>query len=310
MKKKLSIVYDITKRCPWNCAICCMGASSDKAVCGDEPLLSEKLQMIDNIAQVRCMRDVRIDFSGGEIFTNMDHVQVIEHAASLLGRENIGISTSGYRVDDTLAKQLSACVSECEMTMDTVPDCEYPLRPKGYASAAAKALPYLKKYGITTGIQTVLARSNCNEKMLRDMYGWICSHEVDNWSLLKFYPSGRGAAYQEEKLTKEEELWAVRYITEMNDENLSVHKPQIDFHYTMEGHKKYTAECRCVKKSIGILPNGDVTACFWAVDACTGIIDTKFRLGNLREQQLTDIISGKEALYWLKCSHHCELGAA
>lgn len=106
MKKKLSIVYDITKRCPWNCAICCMGASSDKAVCGDEPLLSEKLQMIDNIAQVRRMRDVRIDFSGGEIFTNMDHVQVIEHAASLLGRE---ISVSAHQAIAWMTLSQNSC---------------------------------------------------------------------------------------------------------------------------------------------------------------------------------------------------------
>lgn len=308
MKSDLTIVYDVTGKCPWNCPICCMGATSGGS--GDELTYEEKKQVVEKIAQAGQIRNVRVDFSGGEIFTDMNNVEVIEYAAGLLGRENIGISASGYRIDDAMAKRLAGCVSDCEMTMDTPPGCKYALRPKGYAIAAARAIPFLKKYGITTGIQTVLAHSNCNAENLCALYDWLCGQGVDCWSILRFYPSGRGAAYPKERISEEEEAWAVRFITEMGNANPQKTKPAIDFHYTMKGHKKHSLECRCVKKSIGIMPNGDVTSCFWAVDAGTGIIDAKYRLGNLRQQSLIEIIQGEKAAYWLNCYHSCELGAA
>lgn len=310
MKDYLSIVYDMTALCPWNCPICCMGATTDQSVCSRELSYEQKLEVIKKIADAARLRNIRIDFSGGELFTDERNVNVIEYASRLLGQEHIGISSSGYKIDDRMARRLSNCISECEMTMDTVPGRPYPLRPAGYALTAAKAVPFLKKHGITTGIQTVLARSNCREDILRDLYQWICNEGIDCWSLLKFYPSGRGKAYPQEKLDPEQEDWAVRFIQEMHEANPSGEKPKVDFHYTMKGHPKHSAECRCVKKSIGIMPDGNVTSCFWAVDADTGIISPKFSLGNLKEQSLTDIINGEKAAYWLDCSHHCELEAA
>ena len=310
MKDKLSIVYDMTLRCPWDCPICCMGAKTEQSACRQELSFDQKLEVIDKIAEATQLRDIRVDFSGGEIFTDLRNVEVIEYAARLLGQDRIGISSSGFRIDDEMALRLSQCISECEMTMDTAPGQPYPLRPMGYAIAAAKAAPFLKKHGISTGIQTVLARSNCREDILRNVYKWVCQEGIDCWSLLKFYPSGRGAAYPHEKLDPDQEVWAVRFIQQLDEANPSPDKPKVDFHYTMKGHPKHSDECRCVKKSIGIMPDGSVTSCFWAVDANTGIIAPKFKLGNLREQSLTDIISGAAAKYWLCCSHHCELTAA
>lgn len=310
MKSKLSVIYDITKKCPWDCSICCMGACSGSDALKDELSLECKLRLMDDLKQVNQFRDVSIDFSGGEIFTNMDNVMVVEKAASLLGKERVGISTSGFLVDDKLAERLSHCISECEMTMDVVPGQHYALRPVGYAVAAAKAIPHLQRYGINVGIQTVLAHSNCNEKVLQDIYCYLCEAGVEQWSILKFYPSGRGANYASEVLTKAEEEWAVKFITALDYANTSVTKPKIDFHYTMKGHKKTSTECRCVRKSIGILPNGMVTSCFWAVDSTTGIVDPKYMLGSVKESDLVEILNNKKSAYWLACSHVCELSVA
>lgn len=310
MKSKLSVIYDITKKCPWDCSICCMGACSGDDALMDELSLECKMRLMDDLKQVNQFRDVSIDFSGGEIFTNMDNVMVVEKAASLLGKDRVGISTSGFLVDDKLAERLSYCISECEMTMDVVPGQHYALRPIGYAVAAARAIPHLQRYGINVGIQTVLARSNCNEKALQDIYRYLCEAGVDQWSILKFYPSGRGANYASEVLTKAEEEWAVKFITALDDANTSVNKPKIDFHYTMKGHKKFSTDCRCVRKSIGILPDGMVTSCFWAVDSTTGIIDPKYMLGSVKESSLVEILNNKKSAYWLACSHVCELSVA
>lgn len=306
----LTIVYDVTRVCPWNCSICCMGAQPKRGDAFSELSKERKLAMMDELAEVKKSRDVRIDFSGGEVFTDMENLKVIRRAAEVLGREKVGVSSSGYRVDDALAAELSEMISDCELTMDTVPGLEYRLRPVGYAHAAAHAVPHLKRHGIRVGIQTVLANSNCNSEMLADIYCWLCEHGVDQWSLLRFYPSGRGANHREEILSPETEQNAVRFIQALDGSNTNPVKPEVDFHYTIRGHKKFTEECRCVKKSIGILPNGDVTACFWAVNADTGVVDPRYFLGSLRTHSLPEILEGAAARYWQNGSHLCGLKAA
>lgn len=307
---KLSVIYDITKKCPWNCNICCMGAvSTCEALKGELPL-DRKLSLMNDLLEVDQTRDVYIDFSGGEIFTNMDNLLVVERAALLLGKEKIGISSSGFKMSDSLAERLSYCISDFEMTMDVVPGCPYALRPMGYSEVAAKALPHLQKYGIRAGIQTVLAHSNCNENNLRELYRYLCEMKVGNWSLLKFYPSGRGARYKQEVLTSDEESWAVKFITELDASNSAKDKPEVDFHYTMKGHKKYTSECRCVRRSIGIMPDGSVTSCFWAIDANTGIVDTKYLLGSVVNNTVGEILNSEKSAYWMRCPHKCEFVAA
>ncbi len=310
MNSKLSVVYDVTKKCPWNCSICCMGAISTCKALEGELSLERKLSLMDDLAEVNQTRDVHIDFSGGEIFTNMDHLLVIEKAASLLGKGKIGVSTSGFMMSDSLAERLSHSVNDCELTMDTIPGCAYSLRPTGYAVAAANAIPHLQKYGIRTGIQTVLAHSNCTEQILGGLYEYLCKVGIDNWSLLKFYPSGRGKDYIHECLTDEETAWAIKFITDLDTSNHSNQKPEIDFHYTMKGHKKYSSECRCVRKSIGILPDGTVTSCFWAVDSSTNVVSPKYLLGSVKRNTIGEILKGEKAMYWMSCAHKCDLSVA
>ena len=308
MKEPLSIVYDMTKLCPWSCPICCMGATSEREACQDELPLAHKLALMEEIQDLEC--PVKLDFSGGEFLTNPENLTVIERAAALLGREWIGVSASGWHIDGDTAARLSACCAECEMTMDTLPCRTYALRPAAYAAAAAKAVPPLRAHGVRIGIQTVLARSNTNPSNLTELYSWLCENGVDEWSLLRFYPSGRGAAFSDECLSPDLERWAVRFIQRLDRENPSPRKPSVNFHYTMAGHPKSSSECRCVHKSIGILPNGTVTACFWAVDANTGVVDPKFLLGSLRESTLKEILDSAAAAYWTAEPHCCELGVS
>ena len=51
----------------------------------------------------------------------------------------------------------------------------------------------------------------------------------------------------------------------------------------MPGTEK-SPECRCVRKSIGILPDGKVTACFWELEEGGKLTDNKFLLGDIREE--------------------------
>lgn len=311
MSRNISIVYDVTAHCPWNCSICCMGATRDESCRNKELSLEQKLDVARQVKELsENGYDVRIDLSGGEIFTDIDsHKKLISALSSSLGKENVGISCSGYKIDQSLADFLGNTVHDVEMTMDVVPFRPYKLRPVGYSVAAAKAVQFLKSSGCAIGIQTVVSKYNCSYNDALAIYAWICANNVDNWSILRFFPSGRGAAFPEAQMNDAECESYVHMVQHMAESIPSDNKPEVDFHYLMPGHKKHTDVCRCVRHSIGILPNGDVVACFWALDSNTGTIDPKFLLGNVKKNTLLEILNGERARYWSDCSHCCELAA-
>lgn len=308
--KKLSVIYDVTALCPWDCAICCMGATSDSSCRNDELTQAQKLDVVCQIKELsENGYDVSIDLSGGEIFTDISaHSELISAFSEALGRDKVGLSCSGYKITDELAEFLGRNVHDVEMTMDVVPYRPYSLRPVGYSVAAAKAVALLKAAGCKVGLQTVVSNYNNSYADALAVYAWACANGVDNWSILRFFPSGRGASYPEAAMTDAQCEKYVHMVQVMFEGVLADNKPEVDFHYLMPGHKKHTNVCRCVRHSIGILPNGDVVSCFWALDGSTGAIAPKFLLGNVKDNSLLEILNGEKAHYWSDCEHCCELG--
>lgn len=157
--KKLSIIYDVTALCPWNCNICCMGATNDKTCKNNELTQAQKLDVVRQIKELsENGYDIHIDLSGGELFTDVPaHTELLSAFSSALGRNKIGVSCFGYGITDKIAEFLGKTVHDVEMTMDVVPYRPYKLRPVGYSVAAAKAVPLLKSAGCEVGLQTVQA---------------------------------------------------------------------------------------------------------------------------------------------------------
>lgn len=295
----LSIIWNITNKCPWDCAFCVMDASfnCERA----ELALEQKLAVIKNIDIKNC----KIDTSGGEVlFNKEENIKVLTALSEKFGKENVGVSTSGFGMDDKLANDLSLIVSDVEMTMDAIPGRIYEYRPIGYHKTAGRAAVVLKENGVYVGLQTVLTRVHYEQRdILAQLYLWMKENQVDEWSLIKYFPSGRGERFEELALSEEENRELVDYI-----ERLCVNEtgPKLDVHYLLPGSTK-DDQCRCVKKSIGILPDGSVTSCFWGLDENGSIKDSKFYLGNLLEEKLSEILSGENAQYWLQYCGKCPL---
>jgi sulfatase maturation enzyme AslB (radical SAM superfamily) len=286
-----------------------MGASSDKSCRRNELILEQKLDVARQVKELsENGYDVRVDLSGGELFTDIPaHTKVLSAFSSLLGKDKVGVSCSGFKIDKKLAEFLSKTVHDVEMTMDVAPHIPYKLRPGGYSIAAANAAVLLKAAGCKVGLQTVASTYNSNYAAALAVFAWACANNVDNWSILRFFPSGRGAAYPEAAMNDAQCEAYVHMVQNMAAAVPVENKPKVDFHYLMPGHEKYTDVCRCVRHSIGILPNGDVVACFWALDSSTGAVDPKFLLGNVKDNTLLEILNGEKARYWSDCEHCCEL---
>lgn len=297
--EKLSIIWNVTYKCPWNCKFCVMDAGNN---CSKKELsLEEKLRICENID----VPNVRIDLSGGEVMLDKDsHLKLIDELSAKLGKDNVGISSSGFRVNDELGEYLSSRISDFEMTMDAVPGRSYEYREDAYHNTAGKAVKHLKDKGVFTGLQTVLTREHYDHpEYLEELKDWILENKVDEWSLIKYFPSGRGCNYPHLALSDEENLELVERVKNLCSDH---HELNLDVHYLLPGSSK-SHECRCVKKSIGILPDGNVTACFWGLDGKGAIKDSKFYLGNILEKPLSEILKGENAVYWKKSCGECPL---
>ena len=287
----LSVIWNVTNKCPWQCKFCIMDAGMD---CSKKELvMKEKLKICENID----IKNVRIDFSGGEFMLEKDnHFKLIKVMSQKFGKANIGISTSGYGIGENEAEFLASKVSDVEMTMDAVPGVKYPYRQDEYHRMAGQAVKVLKKHGICVGLQTVLTKEHLrNESLLENLLQWMTDNHVDKWSLIRYFSYGRGHRFQNLEMSEEENCQVVSFVKELCNKDRNA--PELDIHYLLPGSLK-DGSCRCVKKSVGILPDGSVTSCFWGLNENGSIKDDRFYLGNLLEKPLSEILQSENAKYW------------
>lgn len=295
----LSIIWNVTNRCPWNCAFCVMDAGIN---CSRAELsMEDKMKAINHLTGIDC----KVDLSGGEVMLNRnDHMPLIKALSKKIGKKHLGISCSGAFIGPQEAVFLAENVSGVEMTMDAVPDRGFTNRPEHYHEIAGQAADHLKRAGVNVGLQTVVTREHLNNPFILDeLYAWMHEHQIDEWSLIRYFPAGRGINYPELELSDEENRILVNYVKNLCE---CGNVPNLDIHYLMPGSGK-DSYCRCVKKSIGILPDGSVTACFWGLDIRGNIKDSKFYLGNIRDDTLSNILKSNNAKYWFDYCGKCPL---
>jgi MoaA/NifB/PqqE/SkfB family radical SAM enzyme len=296
----LSVIWNSTNRCFYDCVFCVTDSSPNCK--RTELTLEEKLTVIKHLDGVEC----RVDLSGGEVMLDRKtHLPLIKELSRTIGRERVGISCSGKYIDEKIAAFLAEHVADVEMTMDAHPDRPFPNRPSKYHATAEKAARLLIAAGVKVGIQTVITRDHFeNQGLLDELHGFLCSLGVSEWSLLRYFPSGRGANHPKLELSESENRALVERARRLCA--CRPDSPKLDIHYLMPGTDKDTS-CRCVQKSVGIMPNGDVTACFWGLDK-NGNIDERFLLGNIVKTPLAQILEGENSRYWNGYCGGCPLG--
>lgn len=300
-----SIIWNLTRACVWNCSFCCVAAeyipkfNSEKNSC--TTLESElnyecKKKVIDNLEKGK----YRIDFSGGELLIDPCNINLIRYASDKLGKENIGVSISGAFVDDNVVALLKDKVNDVEITLDYVPYKYYQMRPIGYHEYAANAMIKLKKAGIHVGVQTVITKENISKEKLLKLFEWIEENNIDEWSILRFFQSGRGQENFEVP-SHRQYVEMVNYVKKITVNS----KVKVHFQYLLPNHDGFTLECRAVKKSIGILPDGTVTGCFWALDKNMRPINDEFILGKVPEMSIDEILRNEKSMNFLQSKKKC-----
>jgi MoaA/NifB/PqqE/SkfB family radical SAM enzyme len=199
---------------------------------------------------------------------------------------------TGSKITDAKLEILKK-VSVVEFTIDNLPDVENLLRPRGYNLASMIAMKKCVAVGVKTRAVTVLYPTTMTEKNLESIYRWLCENGISEWELLRFYPVGRGIKLAELTPSNSEYLKTMKFLRGLHGFT------KIFFQHSLrilEG----TIKCPAVVDSIGILPDGTVTACAWAIDDnCRPY--PGFRLGKLPEDDLDEILENA-----LKIPEYCK----
>ncbi|MFH0814567.1 MAG: radical SAM/SPASM domain-containing protein [Candidatus Falkowbacteria bacterium] len=284
----MDAIWNLTRACPWDCEICCVSGlhvctttkhlvQSNAKEKGEELTLAEKLTVLKMLAD----KDCEIDFSGGDPLYYDEDFRVVEQATRWLPSRKIGVSMTGSKITDAKLELLQR-VGVTEFTLDNLPETENPFRPRGYNPASMVAMKKCIAAGIKTRAVTVLYPVTMTENNLASIYRWLCENGIAEWELLRFYPVGRATKLAKIAPSNQEYLKAMQFLRGLHGFT------RIFFQHSLrmlEG----TVKCPAVIDSIGILPDGQVTACAWALDEyCKHF--KGFRLGKLPEETLDQIL--------------------
>ncbi len=111
----IHVIWNITKVCPYNCAIC---ATHDDA--REELSTEEKLQVLNHIFSAKDSIST-LDFAGGDPMYSNGIRNVIMQAINSLGEEHVSITTTGKGIqatNDISEEERNKLLKRCEITID------------------------------------------------------------------------------------------------------------------------------------------------------------------------------------------------
>lgn len=292
----MEAIWNLTRICPWNCSICCMSAiyaiQTNKIYLqryeqnhGRELSFNEKLQILELL----CNQGFSVDFSGGDPLYTSEDLWIVEHATHLLPAKKISVSTTGKDFSDQKLQVLKK-VGVVELTIDALPERKINTRPHGYNFASYSALKKCIENGINARAVTVLTRNSLREESLSELYRTLCYIGVPEWEVLRFYPVGRAKKMWHMTPTEDELKQTMSFLLTLTGATRVVFQhslPKLN-----EGHDY---DCVAGREKIGILPDGTVTACAWALDYDKPI--EEFKLGRLPNDDLASILDLSQSIY-------------
>lgn len=279
-------IWNLTNKCPWDCKFCCVSAKqatiASKKAGLEQPAYEElglesKMEILSQLIE----NGIKIDFSGGDALYFEDDYAVIGKAVECLPKNMINVSTTGVVFNKRKFDMLTR-VGKVEMTLDNLDSVANPWRPKGYNTASMRALKKLAAAGIRCSAVTILYPLTAARENLASLHRWLCENRIPQWDILKFSPVGRGSQYADLILPDKEYLETMQFVERLGG------PIRIAFQHSLRALAGKCA-CRAARETIGILPDGVVVSCAWALDH-EGRPLNGFCLGKLPEEKLSGIL--------------------
>ncbi len=295
------IIWNLTRVCPWDCKFCCVSAvhAKNKSLANiqrkNELSFDDKITVLEMLAK----RDWDIDFSGGDPLFYDDDRRVVRYATDIISKDRLSISVTGLRIDSD-AIDLMSKVGSVEFTIDYLLGGEVLYRPRGYIRSSMKAIELLAKTDVKVTAVTVLYGLGLPLERLRVIYDWLCDNNVWSWSVLRFCPVGSGVNFRRLAMKDSDYIRLVEYVQSFSGST------RISIQHSLRVLRgEYL--CHAATNTMGILPDGVVSACAWALNESCHPLEN-FRIGKLPEDNLDDILTrAQQVLGYRERKGYCRI---
>lgn len=304
----IHIVWNITKKCPYDCAICATHDDSRR-----ELSTEEKLQVLNHIFSAKNYIST-LDFAGGDPMYDSGIRSVILQAINSLGEEHVSVTTTGRGIQaagKTVEEDISKLLRRCEITVDASHEN---LASGSKNSVFSRNCP---EYCSHNFAQIQSASDNLQDLVINIplLDDDLSDGEIDNLisKLVKLKQE-----YSE--ISIEAQIIRLMPVGSFysNDEYISQYasynpidlakkiKSRIDklnipcrYHCSLRILQKIEScdkRCNMLERKIGIDCSGNVFACTWGAYlnmSGRGISENPFYLGNLISSNLKSILDGQ-----------------
>lgn len=289
----ITAVWEVTMGCNMRCKHC--GSSCESSL-PDELTTEEALKLCDDLGKLGFQW---ITLSGGEPTTRKDWDLI----AKRLKENNIipNIITNAWLLDEsTVIKAKNAGVNTIAISMDGLESTHDFIRKKGSFQRDMKAIDLIVQNGMSCSIITTINNVNINE--LEELKKIFVEKKISAWQLQLGLPMGN--MLKNKQLVAEpfhvDQVIDFAYKTMLEDK-IRIHLADCMGYFNIKEVevRKHTLKleeypwngCGAGKSVVGILYNGDITA-------CTSIRNKEFIAGNIRERSIKDIWEDPNSFTW------------
>lgn len=289
----ITAVWEVTMGCNMRCKHC--GSSCESSL-PDELTTEEALKLCDDLGKLGFQW---ITLSGGEPTTRKDWDLI----AKRLKENNIipNIITNAWLLDEsTVIKAKNVGVNTIAISMDGLESTHDFIRKKGSFQRDMKAIDLIVQNGMSCSIITTINNVNINE--LEELKKIFVEKKISAWQLQLGLPMGN--MLKNKQLVAEpfhvDQVIDFAYKTMLEDK-IRIHLADCMGYFNIKEVevRKHTLKleeypwngCGAGKSVVGILYNGDITA-------CTSIRNKEFIAGNIRERSIKDIWEDPNSFTW------------
>lgn len=314
-------VWNFTNRCNLRCQHCYQSSGQDALA--DELTLSEKLNLLDQIAEQYVPM---IAFAGGEPTICPDLLPVLRRC------KHYGMHTSVATHGGTMTPRLAAELADAgaryiEISLDSVhPEKHDAFRGQpGMWHRTVRGMRYVvQQPGLRLGIAMCVHQGNFDE--VEDMLHFAVDIGASCIAHFNFIPVGRGVGMTAGDITPRQREWLLRTFNEwMQSGRIGVIStaPQLGRVSLMLGSRegrqacshagsgagwkakvvaKYLGGCGASRTYVCIEPNGDITPCVYMPQRVLGNIRQRRFIDIFRRNEFSDLLCDRS-----KLTHHCQV---
>lgn len=343
LPKKIDIIWNVTKVCSWDCAVCCVdadhisrtngsitiktesllkehkiqaidgqGSIFDQALQwkqkeGLELTLEQKLKVLDNLADF----DVKIDISGGDPLSVSENTIILREASNRFGKDKITLTATGVGLSKCNMEEISSYIGELNFTFDS-DDCNGKFnRPDHYAEGNLKKASKFAAKGMKTRAELPMTIHNIDKDILENIYINLHSLGIGKLLLMRLFPVGRGMFRVGDTPSIEQYRAAIKFLRTLEAKyGNPVIKLQCALKH-LDNSGMLSNPCDVFQESFGLMSDGTLLASPWAINSIGKPIDESWVLGNLSVMPLKEILSTPKAQIYANRANenfgHCKI---